>query len=168
EGVIGKGGPRTAAGGLVHAPLIGVEGDLVVDGGIHNLLPADVMRRLAVGTIIGVDVTARQDLRTDMTYQNYLSGWRLLWARLNPFARKPRIPNIFGILSRAVTVNGIYHLEAVRQSVDLYLHLPVEQFELGDCRSLDKIVDIGYRSARDKVARWAATRDSQLAGSRAV
>ena len=92
-----------------------------------------------------------------MTYQDYLSDWPLLWARLNPFARKPRIPNIFGILSRAVTVNGIYHLESVKQSVDLYLHVPVEQFELGDWRSLDRIVEIGYESAREKIAGWAAS-----------
>jgi lysophospholipid hydrolase len=118
------------------------------------------MRRQAVGTIIGVDVTARQELRTEMTYQDYLSGWPLLWARLNPFARKVRIPNIFGILSRADTVNGLHHLESVKRSVDLYLHLPLEQFELGDWRSLDRIVEIGYHSAREKIASWAATRPS--------
>src|SRR5438552_17070789 len=67
-----------------YYPPIPVDGDLLVDGGLLNLLPADVMRRLGVGTIIGVDVTVRQDLRTDMTYQDYLSGWPLLWARLNP------------------------------------------------------------------------------------
>jgi predicted acylesterase/phospholipase RssA len=145
-----------------YYPPVLLDGDLLVDGGLLNLLPADVMKRLGVGTIIGVDVTAREDLRTDMTYQDYLSGWRLLWARLNPLARKPRMPNIFGILSRAVTVNGIYHLESVKQGIDLYLHLPVEQFELGDWRSLDTIVDIGYQSAREKIARWAATRTSSL------
>jgi len=145
-----------------YYPPVLLDGDLLVDGGLLNLLPADVMKRLGVGTIIGVDVTAREDLRTDMTYQDYLSGWRLLWARLNPFARKPRMPNIFGILSRAVTVNGIYHLESVKQGIDLYLHLPVEQFELGDWRSLDTIVDIGYQSAREKIARWAATHTSPL------
>jgi predicted acylesterase/phospholipase RssA/CRP-like cAMP-binding protein len=140
-----------------YYPPIPMNGDLLVDGGLLNILPADVMRRLGVGTIIGVDVTVRQDLRTDMTYQDYLSGWPLLWARLNPFVRKPRIPNIFGILSRAVTVNGIYNLESVKQSIDLYLHLPVEQFELGDWRSLDRIVEIGYESTREKIAAWAAS-----------
>ncbi len=140
-----------------YYPPVLLNGDLLVDGGLLNLLPADIMKRLGAGTIIGVDVTARQDLRTDMTYQDYLSGWRLLWTRLNLFARKSRMPNIFGILSRAVTVNGIYHLESVRHSIDVYLHLPVEQFELGDWRALDTIVDIGYQSAREKIARWAAT-----------
>ena len=68
------------------------------------------------------------------------------------------MPNIFGILSRAVTVNGIYHLESVKRGLDLNLHPPVEPFELGDWRSLDTIVDIGYQSAREKIARWAAAR----------
>ena len=145
-----------------YYPPIPFNGDLLVDGGLLNLLPTDVMRRLGVGTIIGVDVAAREDLRTDVTYQDYLSGWRLLGARLNPFARTPRMPNIFGILSRAVTVNGLYHVESVKQSVDLYLHLPVERFELGDWRSLDTIVDIGYRAAREKVARWVAAQASPL------
>ena len=72
------------------------------------------------------------------------------------------MPSIFGILSRAVTVNGIYHLESLKQSLDLYLHLPVEQFELGDWRSLDTIVEIGYQSAREKIARWAAAPTSPL------
>jgi hypothetical protein len=49
-----------------------------------------------------------------------------------------------------------------RPRIDLYLHLPVEQFELGDWRSLDTIVDIGYQSAREKIARWAATHTSSL------
>ena len=143
-----------------YYPPVLADGDLLVDGGLLNLLPADVMTRLGVGAIIGVDVMAREDLRTDMTYKDYLSGWRLLWVRLNPFAQKPRMPNIFGILSRAVTVNGIYHLESVKQSLDLYLHLPVERFELGDWRSLDTIVDVGYQSAREKISRWVATHAS--------
>ena len=139
-----------------YYPPITLNGDLLVDGGLLNLFPTDVMKRLGVGTVIGVDVTVRQDLGTDLTYQGSLSGWRLLGARLNPFIQTLRMPSIFGILSRAVTVNGIYHLESLKQGVDLYLHPPVEPFELGDWRSLDTIVEIGYQSAREKIGRWAA------------
>ena len=34
------------------------------------------------------------------------------------------MPNIFGILSRAVTVNGIYHLESVKRGLDLSPRTP--------------------------------------------
>lgn len=51
---------------------------------------ADVMRTLGVKTIIAVDVGSKDE--ADLTnFGDSLSGWWMLWKRLNPFATPVRV-----------------------------------------------------------------------------
>ena len=71
-------------------PPVWDDGDLLVDGGYLNSIPADVMReRMGAETVIVVDVEDSDYLafRNLTPHDGGLGGWRLLWERLLwPFA----------------------------------------------------------------------------------
>ncbi|KAJ1480925.1 hypothetical protein T484DRAFT_1809180 [Baffinella frigidus] len=56
------------------------KGQLLVDGGYVNNLPADVMIKIGVHTVIGVDVETKQDnFENLLPIGESLSGWFVLW-----------------------------------------------------------------------------------------
>lgn len=97
-----------------------VDGHLLLDGGYVNNLPgkgtarmrahsrspaysiislpiADLMASCGAETIIAVDVGAEDN--NDLTnYGDQISGWSLLWNRLNPFAKKLRVSQAIPLL----------------------------------------------------------------------
>ncbi|XP_029814285.1 neuropathy target esterase-like [Manacus vitellinus] len=63
------------------------DGNLLMDGGYINNLPADIARNMGAKTVIAIDVGSQDE--TDLcNYGDSLSGWWLLWKRLNPWAEK--------------------------------------------------------------------------------
>lgn len=139
-------------------PVVLQNGDLLVDGGILNNLPADVVGTLAQGSVIAVDVCARTDLSTNVGARSSFSGWKLLWGRLNPFAKRVSVPNIFNVLTRATMLNTLSKIDTVKQQADLYIHVPTEGISIFDWNSINQIVDIGYRSAVGCIEEWQKNR----------
>jgi predicted acylesterase/phospholipase RssA/CRP-like cAMP-binding protein len=142
------------------APPVPDGDDLLIDGGVLNNLPADVMRRLCPrGQVIAVDVNPRVGPTTSADYGMSLSAWRVLRSRLNPFAPTLRVPGIQEVLERMTMLASIQQsAEVVRSSVDLYLHPPTDQFQLFDLKAIDSIAEVGYTHARPLIAEWAAGR----------
>ncbi len=138
---------RTSASVPGLLPPITNQGDLLVDGGLLNNLPADVMRRRGAGLVIGVDVTSGVDLRTADEGQPAMSGWAALWQRL--FSRRPPFPSVVDILSRTALVACIRDAARMRAECDLYLAPPVEPFAMNDFRDIDRLVAAGYTAARE-------------------
>lgn len=122
-------------------------GEILVDGGLINNLPVDVMKRFCQGTVVAVDVSEQLKFESKLTESYTVSGWKLLWQRLNPFAQRSDIPNILNILYRTTTVGSIRVIEEAKAAADLYLSPPVSDFGVFDWRSIDEIIDIGYRDA---------------------
>lgn len=55
-----------------------------------RLPPADVARSMGAKVVIAIDVGSRDE--TNLTnYGDSLSGWWLLWKRLNPLAEKVKV-----------------------------------------------------------------------------
>lgn len=146
ESVIHRRGPLwravRASGSLpgVLAPML-EDGQLLVDGGVLDNLPGDVMRSLSGGPIIVVDVTPEQDLRADC--ETVPSPWRMLRDRI--LSREgPGMPGIVNILMRATTLTSVRVAGEVKRDADLYLHPPVEAFGMLEFDAIDRIVAIGY------------------------
>lgn len=141
------------------APPVPHHGDLLVDGGVLNNLPADVMRARCRGSVIAVDVGAAIELRTDADADDTeMSGWPRLARTLNPFDRRPPFPNILRILSRTATLASVRDQDAMRDVADLYLHPPTDDVDPLDWTAIDRVVEIGYRHARDGIAAWLPSR----------
>jgi NTE family protein/lysophospholipid hydrolase len=123
--------------------------NLLVDGGVLNNLPIDIMRELCSGTVIAINVSPEKDLKLE--YERFPSPWRVLWNRIIPFKRPLSVPNIFDLLMRTTMVGSIYKTHAVKVHADLYLQPPLNQFKLLDFKSFDQIVDVGYEYAKQKL-----------------
>lgn len=121
------------------------QGEILVDGGLMNNLPIDVMRKLCQGAVAAVDVSEQVEFKSRLTESYSVSGWNLLWRRLNPLATKPDLPSIFNILYRSTTVGSLRTIETTRTDADLYLNPPVGRFGIFDWRRIDEIIAAGYR-----------------------
>lgn len=161
ETVINKAGSlktavRASAGIPAVAPALCDHGDLIVDGGVLNNLPADVMRNLCGGKVIAVDVSPRRDLAVDPKYCELPSSWDILWSRINPLAETVNVPSILAIMMRTLMLSSAHSANVVSKHVELYLSPPIDAFGLFDWHHIDKIVDAGYQYARKEIEEWQA------------
>ena len=137
------------------APPVQHDGDLLVDGGVLNNLPADIMRERCRGSVVAVDVSARVELRAPQGAAGAeVSGWPHLGRALNPFDKRTSFPNILRILSRTATLGSVHEQDAVRNRADLYLHPPTDDIDPLDWKRIDEIAEIGYRYAFERIAQW--------------
>jgi predicted acylesterase/phospholipase RssA len=137
------------------APPVPDNGCLLVDGGVLNNLPVDVMRRMSGGGyVIAVDVNPRVELAASVDYGESLSGWSAAWRQLNPLGPRLRLPTIQAILERTTSLSSVQQADLANGLVDLYLHPPIEGFGMFEVAALDRIADVGYRWAQAKLAEW--------------
>jgi predicted acylesterase/phospholipase RssA/CRP-like cAMP-binding protein len=121
-------------------------GSMLVDGGLMNNVPADILRG-PCGKVVAVDVSPEKDLAITSPYPPAASGWRLLWGR-----RKSHLPGIGAILMRSVLLSSTRHQAAIAGDVDLFLHPRVEGFGMFEWPALDAIAEVGRACARDAIA----------------
>ncbi|RKP01682.1 hypothetical protein CXG81DRAFT_11694, partial [Caulochytrium protostelioides] len=146
-----------------YLPPVCDNGNLLVDGGYVNNLPADIMRSLGAETIIAIDV-GNVDDTTPVEYGDTLSGLWVLLQRWNPFAdaKWRKVPAIADIQSRLAYVTSVQQLEAAKR-IDgcCYLKPNVSRFGTLEFGKFDEILEIGYQYGKDVVAAWE--RDGTLA-----
>lgn len=138
----------------ILAPVI--DGDrLLVDGGVVNNLPGDVMRSVGSGTVILVDVAPKRDVEIEAGLSEIPSAWSLLLNRMRPRARRRKLPGILQIMARTTMLSSIHGVNVVKDKADYYLRPPVERFGMLEFEALDEIVDVGYRYALDAIRGWS-------------
>ncbi|CAI8055933.1 Patatin-like phospholipase domain-containing protein 7 [Geodia barretti] len=104
-----------------------VDGHLLLDGGYVNNLPADVLTGQGAETVIAIDVGS-EDNNELTNYGDYVSGWYCLWNKINPLAKKIRIPNLTEIQSRLAYVSCMRQLEAVKADGSCeYIRPPIDK-----------------------------------------
>jgi predicted acylesterase/phospholipase RssA len=134
-----------------------VEGsDLLVDGGVLNNLPGDIMRELGGGWVIAVDVSLGKDLEMDTA--RLPSPWRVLLDWCNPFTKPVDRPNIVNLMMRTTVLASVRKTEAVKKLVDLYIQPPVSRFGLMQFRALEEIAEAGYLHTQKALAEWIQQR----------
>ena len=126
-------------------------GEIFVDGGLVDNLPVAVMKTFCHGKVFAVDVSEQAEFKSTLAQSYGVSGWKCLWQRLNPFVITPDLPNILNTLYRTTTVAGVRAIESAKAQADLYFEPPVSHFGVFDWRSVDAIIDAGYRYALDKL-----------------
>lgn len=131
------------------------DGNLLMDGGYTNNLPADIARNMGCKTVIAIDVGSQDE--TDLcNYGDCLSGWWLLWKRLNPWAEKVKVPDMAEIQSRLAYVSCVRQLEIVKTSSYCeYIRPPIDRFKTMDFGKFDEIFDVGYQHAKLIFSSWS-------------
>ncbi|XP_065610025.1 patatin-like phospholipase domain-containing protein 6 isoform X2 [Cyrtonyx montezumae] len=130
------------------------DGNLLMDGGYINNPTADIARNLGAKTVIAIDVGSQDE--TDLcNYGDSLSGWWLLWKRLNPWAEKVKVPDMAEIQSRLAYVSCVRQLEVVKSSSYCeYIRPPIDRFKTMDFGKFDEIYDVGYEHGKMVFNSW--------------
>ena len=154
-----------ASGSLpgIFLPVI-ERGRLLVDGGVLNNLPGDVMQQRFGGPVIAVCPSPPEDLH--VRRDEFPAPWRGLWGRLAPFAEAPDLPNILDILVRTIVVGSIPRAEQVQRDAAFLLRPPVERYGMLEFEAMAEIVETGYRYAMQEIEAWKKTaRYGELIGA---
>ncbi|KAJ4923138.1 hypothetical protein JOQ06_016478, partial [Pogonophryne albipinna] len=131
------------------------DGHLLVDGCYVNNVPADIARNMGARTVIAIDVGSQDE--TDLcNYGDSLSGWWLLWKRINPWAEKVKVPDMAEIQSRLAYVSCVRQLEVVKKSAYCeYIRPPIDRFKTMDFGKFDEIYDVGFQHGKLLFTGWA-------------
>ncbi|HET9441791.1 MAG TPA: patatin-like phospholipase family protein [Acidimicrobiales bacterium] len=134
--------------------------DLLVDGGLLNNLPIDVMQEvMGGGRVIAVDLRREVELTMRAPVGPALSGWQVLARRLwrGPEPFDP--PGIAAVLMRSVELAGRLNDRALLEGsgLDLYLCPPNGGLGTLDFKAAPGLVDQAYRYTVDRLAEegWA-------------
>ena len=123
-------------------PPVTHHGHLLVDGGVMNNLPVDVMAQRQPGPIIASDVTGELDIRVTDERYGERPWWWLLWQRMRG------TPSIVSILMRSGTVGSEAQRRLVRDKADYMFEPPLPDIGLRDWKKFDQAVAEGYEHAR--------------------
>lgn len=137
--------------------------DLLVDGGLLNNLPIDVMQEvMGGGRVIAVDLRRKVEMTVHTPVGPALSGWEVLARRA--WRRKPQpfdAPGVAAVLQRSVELAGLLNDRALlgRPGLDLYLVPPNGGLGTLDFRAAPVLVDQAYRYTVDRLAEegWTAS-----------
>src|ERR1700744_5495559 len=110
-------------------PPVTHHGHLLVDGGVMNNLPVDVMAQHATGPIIASDVTGELDLRVQDERYGERPWWWLIGQRMRG------TPSIVSILMRSGTVGSEAQRRVVREQADYIFEPTLPDIGLRDWES---------------------------------
>ena len=128
--------------------------DLLVDGGLLNNMPVDVMARTGVSNIMAVDLRPDDKQRRELGCDRVPATWQLLVDRLRPASRRRYyLPSMLATLMTSTTLNSYQKMSQVVADVDLLFKPDVRRFGLLDWKSYDLIVEQGYHDAMEVIAK---------------
>jgi len=117
--------------------------DVLVDGAVVKNFPADIMRSIQLGPIVGVDVGRGRSIEAaDVASSPTLWRWLLSgeWRRGPP---------IVSVLIRAATVRSGAELILAHQAADVLIQPDVDDIEIRDWKAFEPAVEAGYEAAAD-------------------
>ncbi len=132
----------------VFVPVLS-DGHILVDGGLVNNLPGDVMRERACRTLIVVDVGSEHEFTFSLP--EFPSPWQFLRSRILPFAARIEVPHIVDVLMRTTDVSSSQKTRDVKRNADVCLRPPIDAYGVLQFESLDEIAEVGYRYAKAKI-----------------
>jgi len=114
------------------------ERNLLVDGGLMNNFPVDVMAAFAQGPVVGVDVAESDSLVAEAENFSEQPWLALLRQQLRG------APSIVSILMRSGTVGNETQRRQARDQADILFDPPMIGIGLRSWRSFDQAVEAGY------------------------
>lgn len=127
-------------------------GHLLVDGGVLNNLPIDIMRERVRGRLIAVDLTV--DTLRGTKHSGIPGSIEYLRNRLMPGPNTEETPTLSRIIMQITTMASRKEMLTARKQADLYLNPPVGCFDFLAWKKMREIADAGYRYALPRIKSW--------------
>lgn len=122
----------------------------LVDGGILNNLPGDVLRRRGFSRVAGINVTPMSDDRSSQTHVDFSEGVGGVWEY---FSRPP----VLSIITRSIAVEGRELMRFRLEDFDFILNPEIGPFDLFDFHRHDEIFEAGKKEASARIGElWQA------------
>ncbi|MGI9052414.1 MAG: cyclic nucleotide-binding domain-containing protein [Ilumatobacteraceae bacterium] len=129
-------------------PPVPHDGELLVDGGVLNNLPCDVMRATGtVGRLIAVDLSPPVGPKAREDFGHAVSGWRALQAQLG--RGQSKFPGLMSILMRSLVAGSVRDRDRLITdgTVDWYVDLDLRGVGLLDFERVAETANRGYEAA---------------------
>ena len=154
---------RVSGGLPAIVPPVVFDGDLHVDGALLNNLPIDVMSQMCDGgAVIAIDVSPIVDMSENETFGDTLSGWDMIYSKLNPFAEEIKMPALPTIMQRSAEIGAVLQLKGIVEKLtDVYISMPVEHFDILGFGEADNIVQVGYNEAQRRIIPWLKEKEKE-------
>jgi predicted acylesterase/phospholipase RssA/CRP-like cAMP-binding protein len=139
------------------------EGDLLIDGGVMNNLPVDVMSdRLRGGPQVAVDLNTEGELRAAEPFEPSLSGWLVLARKLSPFGKGLDAPGVHSILMRTLELGdtGARPDRIQENPIALHLRPPVGPCGMFDFKAAFSLIEKAHEYTARQLERSALVRAS--------
>jgi len=146
-------------------PPVPSEGQLLVDGGVLNNLPIDVMRDLnPSGTVIAIDVVLPKSFFAAEDYGLDVSGWRQLFSRLVPGMKGAQTPAFASVIMQSMMVGSGHSRERLleQDEADFYRNIHVHGVGMLQFEALEEAAEVGYRESIGPLREWLASRPDLL------
>jgi len=127
-------------------------GHLLVDGGVLNNLPIDIMRERVRGPIIAVDLAV--DALPGTEHSAVPSSMEYLRDRLLPGRHGREAPTLSRVIMQITTMASRKDVQSARKLADLYLNPPLGSFDFLDWEKMREIAEVGYRDAVPRIKAW--------------
>lgn len=121
--------------------------DVLVDGAVVKNFPADIMRSMHLGAVIGVDVSRGRSVDAD-DLREPPRFWEWLFS-----GRWREGPPIVALLMRAATISTGRDLAASREASDVLILPKVEGVDIRNWRAYEPAVTAGYRATKTALAK---------------
>jgi len=131
--------------------------DFLVDGGVMNNLPIDVMRNMnPSGTVMAIDVVPPTGSTSKEDYGLELSGWQQLFRSIIPFQKPARAPRIGAVIMQSIVLGSSVARElALKQGLaDYYQNIHVKRVGILEFNKLDYAENIGYEISLPEISKW--------------
>jgi len=139
-------------------PPVAQDREYLVDGGLLNNLPVDIMREMnPFGTVIAVDVTPPRGPVPGSDYGTGLSGWHLLLGRLLPWRKTQSAPSIATTMLQSMVAGSALKRQQILEQglADVYLNINVKGVGMLQFDAQDRAAQLGYDSAIGPLRAWA-------------
>jgi NTE family protein/lysophospholipid hydrolase len=134
-------------------PPLPMDGHTLVDGGLVDNLPLDLLAERCAGPIIAVDVFPYGDPSFDKPSGRIARWLRALRTRIRG---EPASPPLFDILVRSTLLGSKFRQQLAMDRADelIYLEPPVARFGALEWRSHQALFEAGHRYAAEQLLRY--------------
>ncbi len=139
----------------VFSPVVR-DDDLLVDGGVMNNYPVDVMRQfLEGGQIIGSLVSGKESKSRPYKIEDYINGWQTFLMSILPGVKGRRVPSILKIILSATSVNSNQLITDFQRRTDFLLQTDGYPYGMLDFDKHIELVQKGYDAHTQAIQTWA-------------
>ncbi len=133
----------------VFSPILNDNNEILVDGGVMNNFPVDILAaRDDYGLIVASNVSPHRERPYPYPFGDSISGWRVMLSRLLPFGERLHAPSLVGTIMRTMEVNSLYQRKAAEALAHVLIEPEVRDFNFLDFAAFRALEQRGYEAAR--------------------